>query len=450
MNKYRKFLLLFGMIGMFLISINLDFIGDYFRNTPEVALAKSLRWKQKEFIITMWNAAEPNVGSYKQIAKEKYNLIPVNYNTLPLTDTLERLDKAGQNGLKVVLGNVLINPGYLHDPIKSKELDELIEKVKQYRSLEGYFIGDEPSVEKLDYYAQLISYLRRKDPGKLIYLNSPPIFALEVQPDISLEQLNKKKIKYPNHLYGVSSNNKVIMSYLAYFRKFVDVIKPDIISYDHYSLLKNEDGKEYFMNLALISQIAKEASIPFLNIIQASKYLKIWRLPTKEEMRFQVYTTLAYGGKGISYFIYWGSEEEASLYRNGKVSPLAKDIVIINSELKNLGSTLVSLNLHGVYHTMPLPYGSEALPKESPIQILSKSEIIVSLFGKNNKTNTFLITSRNYKHRQTVNVSVGITGEKIQELSRKTGKWMLIKNLDATRKLSLTIEAGDGRLFRML
>jgi hypothetical protein len=453
MKTHRKFLLMMGMIGMFFMSTNLELIKDYFWHSSEIALAKSVngsRWKQKEFMITIWNAAEPGINSYPQIAKENYNLIPINYNTLPLKNITERLDAAKKNGLKVVLGDEIINPAYVYDPIKSKQLDKLIEKVKKYSNLEGYFIGDEPSVEKLSYYVQLISYLRKKDPGRLIYLNTPPTFALEIQPGVSLEQLKEQKIQYPKNLHGIGSGNKVVMSYLAYFRKFVDTIKPDFISYDHYALLKNEDGKGYFMNLALISQVSKEANIPFLNIIQASKYEKIWRLPTKEEMRFQVYTTLAYGGKGISYFIYWGSDEQEAMYRNGKVSPLAKDIAVINSELRNLGPTLMSLNSQGVYHTKPLPDGGEEIPKKSPIKVLSKSEVVLGLFGTSKKTNTFIIASRNYKRKQKVEVSIGIYGDTVQELNRKTGKWTSVGTLRSNRKFSLTLDAGDGKLFRVL
>jgi hypothetical protein len=454
MNTYRRLLLILGMIGMFFLSINLESIGNHFWHGSEIAVAKSVngsRWKQKEFMITMWNAAEPGSNSYAQIAKENYNLVPINYNALPLNNIIERLDAAKKNGLKVVLGDELIKAEYVRDPIKSKQLDKLIDKVKKYSNLEGYFIGDEPSGEKLGSYVQLISYLRKKDPGRLIYLNAPPSFAIEItQPGVSLEQLKEKKIEYPKNLHGIGSDNKIVLSYLAYFKKFVDTIKPNFISYDHYALFKNEDGKGYFLNLALISQVAKRANIPFLNIIQASKYEKTWRLPTKEEMRFQVYTTLAYGGKGISYFIYWGNDEQEAMYRNGKVSPLAKDIAVINSELRNLGPTLMSLNLQGVYHTKPLPDGGEAIPEKSPIKVLSKGEVVVGLFGTSKKTNTFIIANRNYKQKQKVEVLIGVNGKKVQELNRKNGKWISVETLRSSRKFSFTLDAGDGKLFRVL
>jgi hypothetical protein len=452
MNTYKKTLMMLGIIGMFFISTNLELVKNYWEGI-EVAQAKAISnsaWKQKEFIITMWNAAEPSVDNYAQIAKENYNLIPVNYNAQPLTDSIERLEVAKKNGLKVILGNELINPASLRDPIKLKKLDSLIEKVSKYKNLEGYFITDEPTEDKLNNYIELVSYLRRKDPSRLMYFNMPPTFALKEQPGLSVSQLNKRGIRYPRHLHKVGENNKVVMSYLSYLRKNLDVIKTDLISYDHYPFFGSSNSTEYFLNLALISQAARESNKPFLNIIQASRYLKVWRLPTVKEMKFQIYTTLAYGGKGISYFVYWGSREEEALYRDGVASPLAKNMSVINLELKKIGSVLMSLNLQSVYHTVPVPYGGQKIPSTSPVKVLSKSEALVSIFGENGKNNVFLITNRSYTDKQDVEIGLKINGGRIQELSRKTGEWVLVEKVKANRKFNLTLEAGDGRLFRVV
>jgi hypothetical protein len=453
MNKYRKILLTTAMVGIFFVSTNLELIGNSWFNRVDVAQSKTIRnsvWKQKEFIITMWNAAEPDITSYAQIAKENYNLIPINYNAQPLNDSVERLEEAKKNGLRVVLGHELINPTSLKDPAKFKKLDNLIEKVKKYRNLEGYFITDEPTENKLDNYVELVSYLRKKDPSKLMYFNMPPTFALKEQSGISLEQLTRRNIKYPRHLHRVGENNKVVMSYLSYLKKFLNVINPDVISYDHYPFFGSANSTEYFLNLALISQAAKESRKPFLNIIQASRYLKVWRLPTVKEMRFQIYTTLAYGGKGISYFIYWGNAEQEALYRDGKSSPLANNMATINLELQKIGSTLMSLDFQGVYHAAPLPYGGQGIPQKSPVKILSESDILISLFGKGKKNNVFLIANRSYIEKQNVQLGLEIDGGLIQELNRKTGKWVSIEKLNTNRKFSLTLNAGDGRLFRVI
>ena len=46
-------------------------------------------------------------------------------------------------------------------------------------------------------------------------------------------------------------------------------------------------------------------------------------------MRWLVYTTLAYGGKGISYFLYWGPKAYGGLYQDGVRTPLALDVAAL-------------------------------------------------------------------------------------------------------------------------
>ena len=47
------------------------------------------------------------------------------------------------------------------------------------------------------------------------------------------------------------------------------VVKPGLISYDHYQFTTNGDSADYFLNLAMIRRAAQEAGLPFLNIVQA-------------------------------------------------------------------------------------------------------------------------------------------------------------------------------------
>ena len=101
-----------------------------------------------------------------------------------------------------------------------------------------------------------------------------------------------------------------------------------------------------------------EANRPFLNIIQASIVEKVWRLPKINELRWLVFTTMAYGGRGISYFTYWGPESYGGLYQDGKKSPLAGQVAELNAEIEKFGPALMELDSIGAYHTEPLPLGT--------------------------------------------------------------------------------------------
>jgi hypothetical protein len=451
MNTHQKNFLLLAPIGFLLLN-SLAFIKPQttqqsnLDNSVEIAQAKrksSSKWKQKEIIITVWNSTEPDSSVYSNLARE-------NYNSIPVFGSLKGLDAAEKNKLKVIFGDSLIGWPSLRNPATLKKLDALIEELKKKSALEAYHITDEPTANDFSKYAEIVSYLRKKDPTKLTYINLFPLYATEEQLGVSAGSVDRSRIKYPGHLHGISSKNKATIAYLDYLRQFVDVVKPDIISYDHYHLYEKAEGSEYFLNLELISQVSKEKKIPFMSVIQSSRFLKFWRLPTAKEIRFQVYSTLAYGGKGISYFTYWGSEKEEGLYRNGRQTQLAKDVAAINSEIRKLSPTLLAFNSQGTYHSQPLPVGSEAIPKKSPIQVLSQGEFILGLFGNGKITNAFMIANRNYRRKQRAELKIEIAGSKLQELNRKTGEWKQISSITNNRKVTLDIDAGDGRLFRVI
>jgi hypothetical protein len=446
MSSYRRLLLILVVTTAFLVSTHFGLMNIFSRNNLKVSQAQasnSSYWKQKDIIVTMWNSAELETSQYATIAREKYNLILMN-------NSLEKLDVANKNGIKGIFGHGLISPASLHDPIKRKELDELIDKAKRNRALEAYYIADEPSAKQFSDYAELVDYLHKKDPSRLAYINLLPTYASEIQLGVSADSSNSTKVKYPRQLHGIGLNNKTVLAYLKHLRQFVSTVKPDLISYDHYHLFKNGDSQQYFLNLALISQVARESNLPFMNIIQAGRYIKDWRLPTAKEVRFQVYTTLAYGGRGISYFTYWGSEADEGIYRNGKPSLLAQSVADLNAEIHNMSPTLMSLESQGVYHTKSLPLGGEEMSKNSPVKVLSNGEFVVGMFGKGKKTSAFMIANRSFKSKQKAELTVGIVGGKLQELDRKTGKWLQIANLSVTRKFKITLDAGDGRLFRVI
>jgi hypothetical protein len=432
MNYYRKFFLALISLTILLITTSESAFSRINFSSSAQKVSNVSLWKQKEIMITMWNSGQPNSSAYPKIASE-------NYNTIPVVNSLENLEIAKNNGLKVLFASDFFNKRSLNDPIKRVQLDTLIKKTKSSTAIEGYFIVDEPNTDLFDDCKLISGYLREKDPERLVYINLFPLYATESQLGVSVSKIDQNKLSYPRNIHGIGANNKTVLAYAEYLRQYVSAVEPELISYDHYHLFEQGDTKNYFLNLAMISHISKELKIPFMNIIQASKATKEWKLPTEKEIRFQVYTTLAYGGRGISYYIYWGPEAEGGIYRNGKESPLAKDIAIINAEIRNLSPALMSLNLQSVYHTKPLPIGTRELAKTSPVKLISQGEFVVGLFGKSNQTNAFMLANGNYKKKQSAELQVDIIG-----------KWTKIASLSNSRKVKLILEPGDGRLFRVI
>ncbi|MGC8642239.1 MAG: exo-alpha-sialidase [Isosphaeraceae bacterium] len=409
-------------------------------DAADAAAAQQHGWRQKEFLITFWSPPPAVDKALAAVAAEHYNLTWV---------PEEGLDGVARHHLRAMLTSDLLNPATLEHPARRAQLDALINRVKNHPALEAYFLTDEPGAGAFPGLGKLVAYLRERDPVHLAYINLYPTYANERQLGVTADAAARERVGIPNNFAGVGTSNKTVLAYQHHLKKYLEIVKPDLISYDHYHFLKHSDGNQYFLNLGLIRKAALEAQKPFLNIIQASTVEQSWRLPNARELRFLVFTTLAYGGRGISYFLYWGPKSQGGLYQDGKPSPLARDAALLNAELARLGPILLTLESTGVYHTAPLPYGTTAVPPSAPVQFQGKGEFVLGLFGHAGKTTALLVVNRNYRQRATATLKIGMPGDRIQELDRRTGQWTEGEKLGSDRIVKVQLGPGDGRMFRL-
>jgi len=370
-------------------------------------------WRLDHLLTTFWCPPPATDEALAAVAAEHYTMTWVPESGL---------DLAAKHGLRAMLQDGLISPASLDDPGKRAQLDALIERVKDHPALYAYYILDEPSAAQFPALGRLVAYLREKDPAHLAYINLFPTYA-------SNEQLGTK--------------GDVVTAYREHLRQFVEVVKPGLISWDHYQFFKDHDTDQYFLNLKLIRDAAQQAGVPFLNIVQSSVVVKAWRKPNADELRYLVYTTLAYGGRGLSYFTYWGPQEYDGLYVDGKATPLAAAAARLNAEMASLSPVLMALDSRGVYHTAPIPWGGEAIPARSPIKI-SGGEFVLGLFDHD----AFMVVNRDYRKQATAHLTLA-PGSKVQEFDRRTGKWRGYTTTTDGR-VSVRLRPGDGRLFRIV
>jgi hypothetical protein len=108
----------------------------------------------------------------------------------------------------------------------------------------------------------------------------------------------------------------------------------------------------------------------------------------------------------------------------------------------------MELDSTGVYHTAPLPYGTQPAPADAPVRFAGDGEFVLGLFGKSGATSAFMIVNRNCKQQAEAVVEVKLPGTELEELDRKTGNWVAGPAPGADRRVNVRLEAGDGRLFR--
>ncbi len=308
-------------------------------------------------MITYCCSPPPEEEHVKTVAAEGYNLMPTSEEALPF---------ASKYNIKLLLQHGLFSTAILKSPEQLKQLDLLIKRVKDHPALDGYYIYDEPQESDFPALAKLVSRIKAQDPHHFCFINLLPLFGVHA-----------KSIMDPSRLYK------------NYINEYIKQFKPDLLSYDYYPFLKGEKSPSnslFFMQLRLVRECAQKAKLPFMNIIQASNFVeKDWALPTPEELRWQVYSTLAYGGRGVSYFLYWGPKAQGGLYQDGKKTPLADAAASLNREMSALSATLMSFDSLYVFHTAPLPPGAFGAPSECPVQITSPGEFVVGVFGRQSK-----------------------------------------------------------------
>lgn len=385
-------------------------------------------WQVGTPIVTYW--AGPNLTDpvARQMAEGGWNLVWC---------TEAELDVAARHGLRGQLQNQLLSPAALNNPVQRQELDALIRRVKRHPALYSYFITDEPNATNFVALGELVSYLRKHDPAHLAYINLFPTYA-------SNEQLG--------------NSGDPIPAYQEHLQQYVERVGPSLISYDHYQFTTQGDLPDYFLNLALIRQAALDFEVPFLNIVQAATWSPMMRVPDAEEMRFLVYTTLAYGAQGISYYVYcWPKHTGGITHPDGTPTALYPVLKLLNRDFALMAAELQPLKSLGVYHGGMFPPGAVAVPTDCAFQFdppLPREEFtppqpargaLIGVFGKPGKRMTpthAVLVNLDYQAATTI----GLRGTGPLEIFDPVGRrW----NGTQQNRLDFKLAPGVGALVRI-
>jgi hypothetical protein len=248
------------------------------------------------------------------------------------------LDACQAAGLKAIVSDARVS-GYDWQKVDAKEarkrVTELIHEVRHHPAVFGYYLRDEPSASFFNGLATVSSVVKEQHPGVWPYINLFPNYA-------DASQLGTT-------------------TYDEYVEKFIETCQPPILSYDHYALMEGGSMRgEYFANLESIRRAAVKHKIPFWQIVLSVGCLN-YREPSATDMRFQVFTSLAYGARGLAYFKYF--TPSAGNYRNGPVdqfgheTPMWHILQHINLQVDKLAPTLLKLTSDRVYHFGSVPAG---------------------------------------------------------------------------------------------
>ena len=187
----------------------------------------------------------------------------------------------------------------------------------------GEYLVDEPSAAVYDEWGDFAKRYIQEIPDKEPYVNLYPTYAPKL---------------------GTSS-------YEAYIEEYLDKIPSKTVSYDFYGL-STTVGKlapDYYMNLDIVRSKTLDVRKPFWVITQAGA-TPSRKHPTEKEQRWSVWSTIAGGSKGISYFCYWTPNDfdDYMVRRDGTKTDMYYYIQKLNKDINTIGKKLLPCHADGM------------------------------------------------------------------------------------------------------
>ena len=245
-------------------------------------------------------------------------------------------------GLRCFVSDPRVN-GYdwQHLPPDAKILDNLRalkQDIADNRAALGFFLKDEPAARTIESLGHVAELARQVLPGLWPYVNLLP--------------------------YMVPPERLETDSYDSYVKMLVSRIHQPFLSYDNYSLINGQMLDRFYTNLEIVRRLSLQTHTPLWNCILAVAHFNYME-PSDATFALQVYSTLAYGGRGIQYFTYFspeiGNYRLAAIDQFGNHTATWDALRRINLQVRQLAPTLVKLHSIGVYHYPDVPEQCHAL-----------------------------------------------------------------------------------------
>ena len=305
-------------------------------------------------------------------------------------------------------------------------IDSVIADYKDHPALFGYYLQDEPWGRQFENLAKLQRYFNTLDPAHMAYTNLFPNY------------VDEERAGYP--------------TYEEHVAKFMEIVRPRVLSFDHYCITYSGLRERYYENLEVIRKYALQYNVPFWAFTLSTEHFDVYPLPMEGHLRFQLFSDLAYGAKGLQYFTYGHVKSEkfytAPLDSLGNKTPVWYMAQSVNRNILAMARVLRDLRSVDVYHSKPLPAGTRAIPGDFLITGTEGAELVIGHMKNSRNEEFVLLVNRNYAEPGSTVLSVSERVKTLIETNKESGE-DLPPLLPDNGKIRLRFEAGDGRLFRI-
>lgn len=347
------------------------------------------------------------------------------------------LDYCEENNLKYFANKSIVEEDirkYATNPDNSL-LTKFVNGIKPYAdhpAFAGELLFDEPGKPLFNAFAAFTKAFEEAFPDKMWHVNLLPSYATG-------------GIRAPN--------------YDDYISSWLLTVPSQHISYDNYPLLATGGIiDDYFYNLDIIRSKSRFRKIPFWSFAQTLSIGGTPGVPDKREpseidIRWQVWSSLAFGSKGIQYFCYWtpgsGNEQfgDALIDMDGNKTVRYDYVKKINNDMNQIGKILLQCHAEGVILTSNKEYPMfQQLYNFGKIESVTGNESIVGCFKNDKGENKVLITTLTPANPSNVILNLTDSPTKIRVWTNGTPEERTVNGTT----ISLQIEAGEAAFVEFL
>ena len=307
----------------------------------------------------------------------------------------------------------------------------------------GTYVTDEPGTDQYDELAEICNTYYRETGGKLPYINLLPMYA------------NAAQLKYGAGAAAIKYYDSDPELYKKYCDSFCQKFDAPYICTDIYPLNwvngRRVTYKDYCESINIIATSAREHGKDFWCCIQTFAWTPSKRTPTEAEFRWQSYSMLSFGCKGLLCWTYAGYKPDSPslITVDGQRTNAWYDAATVFHEIRRISDAFVRYkNLGALAHncTDATPYLKFSNPVRSfPTirQIQCDDPLLVGCFAEQDGSATALtiVNMSELEVLKTVRVGLQLDGSTVVAWPR--GQRVVLRP-DDDGFYHLTLAPGEG------
>jgi len=328
--------------------------------------------------------------------------------------------------------------------------------VCEHESVWGHDLTDEPKTQAFSDLAAVTDHFYSQTDGKIALINLFPMYASGEQLGVEAQISDKNQRLF----YRRDAATEEVDRYKRYISDYINKIDTDYICADIYPLNETSDGgkrtiRPWLRNLDILGEACRETGRDLWVIAQCTGQVRTDTVyPSQcdepEDIRWQSYVTLSFGGKAIIFACYdggWWDFDSHAIDADGNRTPTYYAIQEVTEELHSFADIYGDYSNKGAYLLNKLDcagcYEDAFLmpPTTENPRITSCDPLLVGCFdGKDGESNAYTVVNMSeLQNDSDAKFAMNFDKDKTATVYQK-GEAQSFNS----GKLLITLESGEG------